>query len=346
MIEPTAATALKPALDERPLWDLIGGVLAYRALSVAHHLKLFSFIAAEPRTTAEVCDELKIANRPATALLATCTAVGLLTAREARYELTPLASTYLLESSPHYFGAYLDLLNVNDEVWSFESVKQAIVSGKQQAYAGDEVFKSDEGQAALARAAFITHAMHGHSAGAAYGWPELIDLSDCQKMLDVGGGSGIHATAAARRWPRLQAVVYDLPPVCEVAKEYIARAGLQERVQTHAGDWWNSPYPVADVHFYGDIYHDWPPDKGRLLAKKSFDSLPVGGRIIIHEMLYNNDKTGPLITAASSLLMLLWIEGQQYSGHELAVILTEVGFTEIETKPSFGYWSIVTGRKR
>ncbi|MGH3593875.1 MAG: methyltransferase, partial [Pseudonocardiaceae bacterium] len=84
----------------------------------------------------------------------------------------------------------------------------------------------------------------------------------------------------------------------------------------------------------------------RLLTKKSFDSLPAGGRIIIHEMLYNDEKTGPLTTAAFSLVMLLWIEGQQYSGHELEAILTEAGFTEIETKPSFGYWSIVTGRKR
>ncbi len=346
MTQPTAATTLKPALDERPLWDLIGGVLAYRAMAVSHDLKLFYFIAAAPRTVAEVCDELKIASRPATALLTTCTAVGLLTVEEGRYELTPLTRTYLLESSPYYFGAYLDLLNVNDQAWSFESVKQAVISDKPQVYGGGEVFKSDGGQAVFDRATFITHAMHSHSAGAAYAWPELIDLSDCQKILDVGGGSGIHAIAAALQWPHLQAVVYDLPPVCEVAKEYIARASLQERVKAHAGDWWNSPFPVADAHFYADIYHDWPPDKGRLLTKKSFDSLPAGGRIIIHEMLYNDEKTGPLTTAAFSLVMLLWIEGQQYSGHELEAILTEAGFTEIETKPSFGYWSIVTGRKR
>lgn len=108
---------------------------------------------------------------------------------------------------------------------------------------------------------------------------------------------------------------------------------------------WNDPFPVTDVHFYADIYHDWPPEKGRFLTKKSFDSLPSGGRIIIHEMLYNVEKTGPLMAAAYSVAMLLWTEGQQYSGNELSALLAEAGFADIEVQPSFGYWSIVTGRK-
>lgn len=344
MTQSTASNTLKPALDERPLWDLIGGVLAYKAMVVAHHLKLFPLLAAAPRTTAEICDLLKIERRPATALLALCTAAGLLRSQGGRYELTPLSQTYLLESSSHYFGAFLDLLIANDQVWSFESVKQAVLTNKSQVYGGDELFKSNEAQAALARA--FTHGMHGHSAGAAYAWPEVIDLSDCQLMLDVGGGSGVHAIGAALRWPHLQAVIYDLPPVCEVAEEYIARAGLQDRVKTHVGDLWNDPFPPADAHFYADIYHDWLPEKARFLTKKSFESLPSGGRIIIHEMLYNEEKTGPLMAAVYSVAMLLWTEGQQYSGHELAAILAEAGFAEIEVKPSFGYWSIITGRKR
>jgi hypothetical protein len=43
--------------------------------------------------------------------------------------------------------------------------------------------------------------------------------------------------------------------------------------------------------------------------------------------------------------MLLWTEGKQYSGSELAAMLVEAGFTDVEVKPTFGYWGIVTGRK-
>jgi hypothetical protein len=72
--------------------------------------------------------------------------------------------------------------------------------------------------------------------------------------------------------------------------------------------------------------------------------LEPGGRIIIHEMLYSDENTGPLAAVASSLATLLFTEGQKL-GKELSVMLTEGGFTDIEVKPTFGYWSIVTGRK-
>jgi len=73
--------------------------------------------------------------------------------------------------------------------------------------------------------------------------------------------------------------------------------------------------------------------------------LEPGGRILIHEILYNEDKTGPFPVAAFNAMILLWTEGQQYSGAELSAMLTEAGFTDIEVKPTFGYWSIVSGRK-
>jgi hypothetical protein len=55
-------------------------------------------------------------------------------------------------------------------------------------------------------------------------------------------------------------------------------------------------------------------------------------------------RPGPPV-AASNIIMLLWCEGQQYSGGELSAMLSEAGFTDIEVKPTWGYWSIVTGLK-
>ena len=93
------------------------------------------------------------------------------------------------------------------------------------------------------------------------------------------------------------------------------------------------------------IYHDWPLEKCRFLTEKSFASLPSGGRILVHEMLFNDDRTGPYSVAAVNITMLLWCTGQQYSGRELSDMLSEAGFKDIEVKPTFGYWSIVTGIK-
>ena len=134
-----------------------------------------------------------------------------------------------------------------------------------------------------------------------------------------------HAIGAALRWPELRAVVFEMATVCEVAREVIGSYRLQDRVTTQTGDLWNDPLPSGDLHFNGDIFHDWPDDKCRQLADKSFDALEPGGRIMIHEVLYNEDKTGPFVAAAYSVAMLLWSEGVQRSQREHADILVGAG---------------------
>jgi hypothetical protein len=62
-------------------------------------------------------------------------------------------------------------------------------------------------------------------------------------------------------------------------------------------------------------------------------------------LLLHDDRPGPTAVAGYSVAMLLWTDGKQYSGSELAAMLVEAGFTDVEVIPTFGYWGIVTGRK-
>ena len=334
----------RPRMDDKPIWDILSGLFGYPVVLVSHDLKLFSLLAEKQRTLSEVCDALGIASRPAEALLTVNSSLGLVRVEDDLYSLTPLAEDYLLESSPASFSGYLDLIIASHSTYSVESIKKMVLTNSPQVYGAKDWVKSHEEQAALARA--FTHGMHGLSLGAALAWPESVDLSKHRLMLDIGGGSGVHSIGAAQRWPDLQATVLDLAPVCEVAEEIIERHGLQDRIKTQVVDYWKDPFPSADLHFYSLSYQNWTLEKCRVLTQKSFESLKPGGRIIIHETLYNDDKTtGPFQAAALNIVLLLWTEGAQYSGQEFAEMLAEAGFTDIEVKPTFGYWSIVTGRK-
>lgn len=343
MNQTTTIKIQKPKTDERPLWNIIFANAANRVLLVAHEFKLFPLLAAQPHSLEAICNALKIEQRPAEAILAVLVSIGLVQLKDGSYSLRPLAEDYLLETSPTYFGGLLDMIITNDYMSSFESLKAAVLTNSAQIYDSGQLFKSHQEQAQLART--FTYGMHGHSMAAALAWPELIDLSGHTLLLDIGGGSGAHAIGATLKWPNLQALILDLPPVCEVAQEFVMRYDLQSRINTQPLNMWDDPLPAADLHFYGAIYHDWSAEKCRFLTQKSFDSLESGGRIILHEMLYNDQKTGPLPVAAYNIGMLLWTEGQQYSGYELSLMLAEVGFTDIEVKPNCGYWSIVTGHK-
>ncbi|WDD30181.1 methyltransferase (plasmid) [Nostoc sp. UHCC 0926] len=334
-----------PKTDERKIWDLINiGSVGYRTFLVAHELRLFSLLADQPLTIVEICESLHIKHRAAEALLSMNVSLGLLEINDKAYTVTQLARDYLLETSPTYIGAFLDLAIANIQIYSYNSIKQAILTNTSQVYSGEKIFQAHEEQIALAQA--FTKGMHGHSMAGALAWPQAIDLSKYRRLLDIGGGSGAHSIGAALRWPNLQSTILDIPIVCDIAPEYIKQYNLQNRITIEPNNMWNDPFPPAELHFYADIYHDWPLEKGRFLTQKSFESLEPGGRIIIHEMLYDNEQhLGAPAVAAYNVVMLICTEGQQYSGIELSKMLSEAGFVDIQILPTSGYWGIVTGCK-
>lgn len=158
------------------------------------------------------------------------TALVLLEERDGRYSLTSVAEDYLLEGNATYFGGYFHMMIQNYAMYSFESLKRAVLTDIPEFYGGADVFASHPNRADRART--YTRAMHGVSMGAALAWPEKVDLSRHRVMLDIGGGSGAHAIGAAQQWAKLQVIVFDLAPVCGLSDEFILRHGLHDRINT------------------------------------------------------------------------------------------------------------------
>jgi len=332
-----------PRVDDRPLWDVLFGVWGYPAVFVAHELKLFELLSEKPLALDEIAAAKGIARRPAEALMAVCTSIGLVQLRGDRFSLTALGEDYMLPSSPTYFGWKFDAWRLIYSVWSPDSLRDAVLSDKPQGVFSDPagVFASWHAE----HSAYFTRAMHSASIGPAMIWPRKLDLSGNRIILDVGGGSGAHSIGALTIRRKLKAIVLDQAPICAMAREFAEKYGVAERLSTHAADFFSDPYPEADLHFYGMIFHDWPPERCQFLARKSFENLPSGGRIVIHEMLFNDKRTGPFPVAAFNVDMLIAMPGQQYSKLDLSAMLKSAGFRKIEATPTIGYWSVVTGVK-
>ncbi|WP_050763953.1 methyltransferase [Rickettsiella grylli] len=259
------------------------------------------------------------------------------------YSLTPYGKDYLLEDGAYYFGAVFDLLIRQEEVRSTSAIKQALLKGKPQIYAGQALFEKHRSDPTLLEV--FTKAMHAKSKGPAQAWVNKFSFSDHKILLDIGGGAGTHAIYACLQSNNLQGIVYDMPSVCQLSQRYIQKYKLDEKISIHPGDMWLDAYPEADLHFYSDILHDWSIERCYFLLEKSFFSLSKNGKIIIHEMLLNEDKTGPQNVVAYNLNMLLWTEGQQFSKGELEIMLTKAGFKNIMTLNTFADWCIMMGEK-
>jgi acetylserotonin N-methyltransferase len=138
----------------------------------------------------------------------------------------------------------------------------------------------------------------------------------------------------------------ELPAMCERAQQYIAGAGVADRVDTRTVDMFREAWPKGyDAVFFSNIFHDWSAETNAALSKSAFDALPAGGRIYLHEMLIADDGSGPLAAASFAVMMLVGTKGRQYSFRELAGFLEGAGFNDVRMTPSYGYYSLVSARK-
>jgi hypothetical protein len=336
------------------MWDLWLSGLHQPAVVAADEAGIFAALAESPATIPELAARLGSDERATSVLVRLLAALGLLVPRIGRYHLSADARLYLLTSSATY---WVPMLSVSVSEWHRDRILAKLRQHASDQAAGPEgtPLVSTEGRAAddwaagrvsLQRAREVAARMHAHSVPAAHGVARLYDFAGVQRVLDVGGGSGCFMVAAAQAHPHLRGTVMELPAMCEVADGYIAAAGVQDRVDTRAVDMFREPWPTGyDALFFSNVWHDWNVRTCQWLAGRAFEALPSGGRIMLHEMLLNDDGGGPVTAASFSLLMLLATQGQQFTAGELAAILESAGFARVETTATHPYYSIVTGYK-
>src|SRR6266851_4816644 len=132
----------EPRQDDTKLIQALDAMVGSVALLVAHHLKLFPALGRGPKTVAEVAAALGIAERPAEALLCVAAAQGFVESSHGIYSLTPTAEDYLLPESATYYGGMLDLRISTISLYSFETLKRAVLSDAPPAYGDGDAFKS------------------------------------------------------------------------------------------------------------------------------------------------------------------------------------------------------------
>jgi acetylserotonin N-methyltransferase len=314
-------------------------------LTVADEVGTFSSLTERALTTAELAQSINVDARAAGIHLGMLASLGFVERREARWRATASARTWLHPAAEGYVGPLLHQFKAGQPLHA--QLLATLRPGVKATPHGSSVAEWERGEMPPERARTITAFMNAHSRAAARGAAHQPLFSDVARVLDVGGGSAVFAIEFAKAWPALNATVMEIAAVCAEADRYIAEAGVADRVRTEAVNMFTQDWPTGhDVHFLSNIFHDWSDDTCRLLARRSFKALPKGGRIVLHEMLMDDDGCGPLATAAFSLLMLLGTRGRQYTQAELRGFLESAGFSGVEAySTGGGYYSLVVAVK-
>jgi 2-polyprenyl-3-methyl-5-hydroxy-6-metoxy-1,4-benzoquinol methylase len=256
---------------------------------------------------------------------------GLLTKTGDRYQLTPGTAAFLAKTSPMYLGGTLAFLASPEFVRNFdrlaETIRRGAVSDEGNTVAGEE----QEFWVNFARA------MVPMKIPAAMGIADVLQIATAgpARVLDIAAGSGIFGITLAERNPRVEVVAVDWRGVLSAASEDAKRKGMQDRYQTLAGDAFKVDYGTGyDIALVTGFLHNFDIPTCTHLLRKVAAALNPGGRVVILEVVPNDDRVTPPIPAAFSLTMLAQTPaGDAYTLAQLRKMAEDAGFKGVTAHP-------------
>ncbi len=301
-------------------------VRAYRqsaALMAAIELGLFTQVSRGALDRAAVANRLGISELNADRLVTYCLGIGLLEQVDGRLQNAPDVEQFLVEGEKAYAGAWMLYTKPGWNDWGMLSQH---LQNKD-----DPVILGSHAKLSVEDARRYHNATYAIGMGAGSRFVKLVDLKKRAKIIDIGGGSGAYCINAAKKHPHIRAVVLDLPPVVEVAREFIAANGVADRVEVKVCDFTKDPFPEgADVALMASNQSLYSGEHIRNVIRKAFAALEPGGEMHLIGHMLNAERTGPAEPAQ-------WALGQAISrstGHAHSVIDIRgyfecAGFTDI-----------------
>jgi SAM-dependent methyltransferase len=118
---------------------------------------------------------------------------------------------------------------------------------------------------------------------------EYLDMSGVDRLMDLGGGSGVVSLALLRRHPHLTAVVVDIANVCAAGREIAAENSMENRITYYEADFLRDDLPSGfdmvlecDAGPYSDV-----------LLRKIRTALNPGGRLAIVDQFAPTEGVAP-----------------------------------------------------
>lgn len=292
-----------------------------RVVFTAAELNIFDALEAGKARDAEGLARLKgVSVRGLTRLLDCLVGLGYLEKSDGSYALTE-KGRYLTSGHPQ---TILPMVLHNAHLWkNWTHLTDTVTLGSNPHRVP---VMADE----KSRKAFI-RAMHVVARRLADDVVGFYDASGLKVLLDIGAGPGTYTIAFLKKYPQMKAIVFDLPEVIPLSREYIAAAGLEDRVSFVAGNFYHDPLPEgSDLALLSAIIHQNSPDENLALFRSVHRALKPGGRLLIRDHIMSEDRVWPPEGALFAINMLVSTPGgDTYTFSEVEKTLEAAGFTQI-----------------
>ena len=308
-----------------------------RILLTAIELGIFTVLDKHMLPSKEIAQKINADERATDRLMNALVALGFLRKVRGKFYNSENASQYLVKGKPEFMGGLFHSIGL----WNtWNSLTESVKAGTSAAERKPSLGGIDWLESFIG-------AMHYRGVKEAKIVAMMLEFSNVNRMLDVGGGSGVFAMEFIKKNPNIKAVVFDLPDVIPITGRYVAREKMTEKISFLSGNYLADDLGNGyDLILLSAIVHINSLEENNLLIKKCYDSLNSGGQIVIKDWVMNEDRTEPAGGAYFALNMLVGTErGDTYTETEMRNWFTNAGVKKIERKnTSFGS-SLMVGHK-
>lgn len=326
-------------IDSVRLQNIAQGYGQSAALMAAVELGLFTAVSKGAGTVAEIAEALEIHPTNAERLGTMCAAMDLLEKTDGRFTNAADVERFLVEGTPRYAGAWMLFTKPEWNEWGRLAEhlrnKKLGVMGKIADFTVDDARQYHE-------------ATYSIGMGAGRRFSRQVDLSGRRKILDIGGGSGCYCIVACQQHPHLEAVVFELPPVAEVARAFIAEHELSDRITAVAGDFTRDAFPTdCDVAIMASNLPMYGREMIAAVIAKAHDALLPGAEMHLIGETINDQRTGPIGPAYWGLGQAVQDTlGLAHSEADCIGYFEAAGFQEVTARPFIeGSLSRISGVK-
>jgi hypothetical protein len=172
------------------------------------------------------------------------------------------------------------------------------------------------------------------------------DFSSFGKMVDVGGGNGSLLISLLKANPEMTGIVFDMPYVAEGANERIAAAGLLDRCEFAAGDFFTSIPSGADAYLLSRVIHDWDDTHSIAILMNCRRVIPLESKLLLVERVVPAQAEQMTTTQLptpflSDLNMLVITGGRERTEAEYRALFEAANFRLTKIVPTRSSLSII-----
>lgn len=326
--------------DAVRLHRLMTAYLASKALFSAMELQVFDALEKAPCTAEEVGEQVGLDGRPARTLLLALSGEGLVVKEDGKYRNEPIASNFLVSTSPQYMGPlathqgthYAKLAQLTESLRDNKPVRAG--NNYSGAFGDDKTWARKWAEITRASSLLMAENLAAEA-----------QLDGCKHLVDLGCASCAYSIALAKANPGLRITAVDQPGVAEVAAEFVQAQGLSGQIDVRPANIFNDTFSDCDVVLLSHVIQGFERDRSQVLINHIYSWMPSGAQLLLHTHLPERAQT-PFPYLFGLILQINNTQGGEAHDEELTCTwLRDAGFRDIEVSTASPISALIRATK-